>query len=164
MSWALVVDGVVREIINADPAGRYHPSLDWVACETEVLPGWTYSGTTFIAPAVVAPTLAQQAAILLAGGLTLTSTGTPALNGVYAMDAAAISHIQAEIVSILTLGTFADGGATVAWADASGGLHVFPDVASFKLFAVAAAKFVAAAIKVQIGASTSLPAATAGIA
>jgi len=50
-NWALIVDGLVREITDIDPQGRFHPSMQWVLCGDEVVPGWTYSGAAFSAPA-----------------------------------------------------------------------------------------------------------------
>jgi predicted NUDIX family NTP pyrophosphohydrolase len=72
--------------------------------------------------------------------------------------------VQAETIAILLNGTFADGGATVAWPDMSGTVHMFPSVAEFKAFAAAVASFVAAVAKVQNGTLTTLPPATATIA
>ena len=34
--WALIVDGAVREVTDIDPSGRFHPSLEWVACDESV--------------------------------------------------------------------------------------------------------------------------------
>lgn len=50
MQWARIEDGVVRELTEADPAGRYHPSLVWVEAPAEVRAGWTWDGKTFAAP------------------------------------------------------------------------------------------------------------------
>ncbi|WP_230531120.1 hypothetical protein [Microvirga roseola] len=51
MQWALIIDGVVREISGLDPAGRYHESLVWVACDAEVRDGWTCDQAGFAPPA-----------------------------------------------------------------------------------------------------------------
>lgn len=52
MSWARIEKNVVVEITDIDPKGRFHPSLQWAACGTEVAPGWTYQGQAFAAPVV----------------------------------------------------------------------------------------------------------------
>jgi hypothetical protein len=118
-----------------------------------------------VPPAVIgSPTLPQQAAELLSAGLTITSTSTPAIDGTYPATPNAVSYVQAEMLSILANGTFADGATTLQWADATGALHTFPSVAVFKLFATAIGTFVAAATKVQIGASTILPPSSVTIA
>lgn len=104
-----------------------------------------------------------KAAELLAGGLTIQSTSTPALDGVYACDSSSVAHVSAEMISILSGDVFADGGTSATWADTTGGLHVFPSTALFKSFALAVAAFVAAIGKVSIGASETLPVTTATI-
>lgn len=48
--WALVIDGVVRELTPVDPIGRFHPSLEWKPCTVDVVPGWLHDGEKFIAP------------------------------------------------------------------------------------------------------------------
>ena len=114
-------------------------------------------------PAGWPPSLPQQAGLLVMGGLAITSAGTPGIDGTYACDAAAISHVSAEMLSVVVTGAFADGAKEVVWADIAGGLHTFPSPDAFKPFAVAMAAFVAAAQKVIIGASTTLPANAAAI-
>ena len=109
------------------------------------------------------PSLAQQAAALVAGGLHVTSTGTPGLSGVYSCDAVAISHVSSEMLSVLAGNVFADGTTSVTWVDAAGGMHTFPSVESWKPFALAIGAFVAAATKTQLGISMALPANTATI-
>lgn len=51
--WAFISnDGVVLEITDIDPAGRFHPSLEWAYVgETPIGVGWTDNGDgTFSAP------------------------------------------------------------------------------------------------------------------
>jgi len=126
--------------------------------------GWTYVAGTFFPPAPApAPTLAQQAAMLLAGTLQVTSASTPGLNGSYPIDATTQDHISAEMLCIQVTGKFADGTATIAWQDAEGAVHTFPNTASFQSFALAVAGFIAAAYKVISGVSTMLPIAAVTI-
>ncbi len=117
---------------------------------TEVTGSWP--------PPAPAPTLAQQAAALLSGTVTVTSASTPSLNGTYTITAADQAHLDAEIVSILLNGTFADGTSTVEWPDTANPPvnHAFT-VAQFKTFASAIAAFVAACSKCINGVSTTLP-------
>lgn len=120
---------------------------------------WAVTGgvlAPYTAP-VVPPTLAQRAAAMLAGGVTITSASTPALNGTYSCDPDTQSHIQAEMLCVQVAGVFADGASTVTWPDAAGALHTFQTPASFQAFALAQARFVAACIKCQIGAASVLP-------
>jgi len=51
--WARIENGTVAEITDIDPAGRFHPSLKWAACDSGVAPGWTFDGQRFAAPVVV---------------------------------------------------------------------------------------------------------------
>lgn len=49
--WARIENGAVAEITDKDPKGRFHPSIEWVACNEHVAPGWAYDGETFSPPA-----------------------------------------------------------------------------------------------------------------
>ena len=55
MNWALVIDDIVIERTEIDPAGRFHESLIWVECTESVVPGWTYMNGKFSAPVVTTP-------------------------------------------------------------------------------------------------------------
>ncbi|WP_227369841.1 hypothetical protein [Halomonas sp. M20] len=48
--WARIHDGTVAEITDKDPEGRFHPSIEWVVCHAQVVPGWSFDGATFAAP------------------------------------------------------------------------------------------------------------------
>ena len=39
MAYALIINGLVQDVIGFDPAGRFHPSLVWVPCPDGVVPG-----------------------------------------------------------------------------------------------------------------------------
>lgn len=58
--WARIENGVVVEITDVDPTGRFHPSLVWVGCGNEVEPGWTYDGDKFAPPQPEKPKIPQQ--------------------------------------------------------------------------------------------------------
>lgn len=104
------------------------------------------AGNYGVIAAYIAPTItpAQAAATAIASGITITSTGTSALNGVYSCNQQAQSNVNAVITFILVNGTFPNGGTTMPWYDANGNPHVFPSIAEFKSFATAFANFVAA--------------------
>lgn len=64
--WARIENGTVAEITDQDPAGRFHRSLEWVACSSEVKIGWLYDGQAFAAPEPPpAPTRAEVEAARL---------------------------------------------------------------------------------------------------
>lgn len=48
--WARIEDGIVRELVAEDPAGRYHPSLHWQPCEEGTREGDQWTGEGFAAP------------------------------------------------------------------------------------------------------------------
>ena len=120
--------------------------------------GWSYANGTFTAPPAPVRTLAQQAAALLSGTVTVTSASTPSLNGTYTITATDQAHLDAEITSILLNGIFADGTSTVEWPDTATPPvnHAFT-VAQFKTLASAIAAFVAACAKCINGVSATLP-------
>ena len=77
----------------------------------------------------------------IAAGVNITSTGTPSLNGTYALDLNTRSNVTAEQVYIATNSTFTNGGTTRAWPDAVGAFHTFPSTTEFTAFATAVAKY-----------------------
>ncbi|EJO31664.1 hypothetical protein [Achromobacter marplatensis] len=50
--WAFIQDGLVAEITDIDPAGRFHSDFKWVECDLHVTVGDKYAGGTFSKPAV----------------------------------------------------------------------------------------------------------------
>lgn len=62
--WARIESGAVAELTDIDPAGRFHPSLQWVVCTAEVRPGWNYDGSAFAAPPTMAPTVDELCALI----------------------------------------------------------------------------------------------------
>lgn len=106
--------------------------------------GWAYANGTFTAPPPPTLTPQQQAAVALAGGIHLTSAGTPTLNGTYSTTAASVANVNAVTTYTLINGNFPGAQATMPWYDTSGTAHVFSSVAEFKTFATAFANYVAA--------------------
>ena len=60
---ARIENGIVCEVMDADPFPPFHEDLVWVDCGPEVVQGWTWDGLRFAAPVVPEPT---QADIILA--------------------------------------------------------------------------------------------------
>lgn len=83
----------------------------------------------------------QAFAQAMRAGVNITSTGTPALNGTYAIDQGSLSLITGEQVFIGTTGKFTNGQATRNWRDITGGVHLFPSTAEFTAFAEAVAGY-----------------------
>jgi hypothetical protein len=86
--------------------------------------------------------LAQQAANALAAGAQVNSTGTPALNGTYALDPQSLANITAISDEIANGKGFPGGGSTYDYPDAAFTFHTFPSTAAFINFAQAIASYV----------------------
>lgn len=167
-TYAIVENGVVNNVVIWDGQSDWAPPAQSEAIAVpageSVSIGWGYSNGTFSARAVTAPspTPAEQAEVALASGLTITSTGTPALNGTYACD----SLSQADIIAIetsLNAGKGFPGGATsFGYGDASGVPHTFSE-ADFTNFAVAVRDFVYGCKAFAAGSGASLPSASVTI-
>ena len=156
--YARIQNGTIQELFTP-PAGTtlaqcFHPDVaaqfvDVTTVTPAPQPNWTAVETggtwTFAAPVVPVPTNAQlaQAAYdaAVAAGVQVTSTGTPALNGTYALDQTTLGRITAEQVYIATAGKFTNGSTTRAWLDAAGAPHTFPSTAAFTAFAEAVAQY-----------------------
>ncbi len=50
--WARVENGIVDEVTDIDPEGRFHSDLKWRPCPAQVLPGWLFEKGTFAAKVV----------------------------------------------------------------------------------------------------------------
>ena len=56
---ARIENGIVCEVLTADPFPPFHESLTWVDCGPEVVQGWTWDGLRFAAPVTPGPTQAD---------------------------------------------------------------------------------------------------------
>ena len=160
--YALIFNGSVVQIAAA--TFPVHSALEWVAIPsgTDVAVGWSYSNDTFTAPpAPPPPTLAQQAAAALGAGLAITSTGTPAVNGTYAVASGVPfgrEDIGTEAQFISTFSEFTNGTQTLEWPLIDGKTFVtFPNTATFMNFAKAAAQYYAAVKVVAATGQGSFP-------
>jgi hypothetical protein len=79
----------------------------------------------------------------LGGTVTVSSSGTPAINGNYPVDATTQAKLNAVTTYVMLNGAFPGDSSSMAWLDASGSVHTFPSIAVFKAFATAIADFVA---------------------
>jgi hypothetical protein len=142
--WALIIDNLVYELTDTDPAGRFAPSLHWVACADTVRQGWAFDGAVFAPPpAPPAPTLAQQAALALSVGLTISLSGTMTLAAtLFPTDPIATGKI-ADVITIVTATEAFPGGATsYPMKDAAGAWHTFT-ISQYKAVAGALSGYVA---------------------
>lgn len=159
MTWyARVVDGTVAEpavnIPNNDSPSKYFPPTlegSWVECaDGNPQSGWVFTApNTFTAPTITL-TDQQKAQIafqdFLASGITITSTGTPELDGVYAIDVNSQNDIAREAQFISIFSEFTNGTTSdLLWPLMNETLVTFPTTAEFLNFAKAVAQTVAAA-------------------
>lgn len=126
--------------------------------------GWAVQNGSLVAytAPVPTPTLAQQAATLIQNGLTITSAGTPALDGVYVVaDNVPFGRqdIANEAQFVAAFGEFTNGGTTLAWPLANGAMVTFPSTAEFMAFAKAVAQF-RAAVQAAVVSQGTLPVAS----
>jgi hypothetical protein len=74
--------------------------------------------------------------------INITSVGTPAINGTYAIDTGSQAIITSVAVYIAVNAKFPAGVSTLPYPDVTGTPHVFPTTASFMAFATAVADYV----------------------
>lgn len=107
-------------------------------------------------------TTAELAAVAMGAGLAIASTGTPALNGTYAIDQLSQMDIIAIETSLNAGKGFPGGATTFSYADTSGVMHSFTQ-ANFTDLAASVRDYVYALKSVIAGASSTLPASTTTI-
>lgn len=160
-------------LITAKYSGPNALAAPWIAITqaqfASIVQGSTWSGTAVaapVAPAPVAPSISQQAATLIAAGLTVSSADTPALNGVYNVQSGVTfgqEDIASEAQFISTYSEFTNGATTdLTWPLQNGTQVIFPTTAEFLAFAKATGQFIAA-VKLSVAQNTALPDATATI-
>jgi hypothetical protein len=122
-------------------------------------------------PPPTPPTLAQQAgakaAAAIAGGIAITSTSSPALNGTYVIDQTAQEEIVAISLYIQENNIFPEGLTSLVWLDFSQLPHVFTSTTTFQAFAKAVADYVTgvdlAVMSMSSGGNPTWPQAAATI-
>ena len=124
---------------------------------------WHVSGGALVPAAPLERTLAQRAGDLLAGGLTVTSAGTPEISGVYACDPASRAAI-AEIVAGINAGHgFPGGGESFDFGLMRVGVAEFHSETLFLAVAIRVRDFVYLCNQVIAGRSDVLPEASASV-
>lgn len=53
--WARIENNIVREVIDFDPEGKFHPSLIWVECSNDIKEGSSFVDGVFTAPSTTLP-------------------------------------------------------------------------------------------------------------
>jgi hypothetical protein len=101
-------------------------------------------------------TIEQQAADMMKGPVQVQCTSLPAVNGTYAIDAAAQVQINAIVASINAGQGLPSGQSTFAFPDTSGNRIMWPQQ-PFVDFAGALRRFLYDAEQVALGHTTTLP-------
>lgn len=112
-----------------------------------------------------APTLTQQAQAAMNGGIVITSAGTPAVSGTYAIDAESRADMMGEMMSLSVNSTFTNGTTTLDYLDAGSppAPHAFT-APLFKEFVTAVGAYVGALKFIVKTGSGTLPSASVTIA
>jgi hypothetical protein len=112
---------------------------------------------------LAAQALIQSAQTALAAGISIVSSGTPALNATYAVDQLSQMDVIAIETSLNAGKGFPGGVTTFNYQDAGGVMHAFSE-SNFTDFAAAVRDYVYALKSVIAGSSSTLPAASVTIA
>ncbi|WP_428485937.1 hypothetical protein [Rhodopila sp.] len=174
MAWGRIYDSLIAEQTAIDPTGRFDASMLWVnlagITPTPQL-GWSASETngtwSFTAPPPPpAPTLAEQAITAMSAGLTISSAGTPALDGTYACDDTAQANLNSMYNLIQRAGgnAFPGGLSALPWPLLSGAVVTFTSVSAFLAVETAIGDYVLTLDLVVTTNAGTLPPATASIA
>ena len=109
------------------------------------------------------PSISQQALAALGAGLTINSTGTPAIDAVYAVTPNITTQVSALIAYVQQNGTFPSGLSSLVWYDITGTPHTFPDLTVAKNWATAVFNYVFALNTIIQANSGTLPSSTTTI-
>ncbi len=99
-------------------------------------------------------TRAHEFEVLNAAGVEITSNGTPAISGTYAIDLISQGRIQALALYIQVHDGFPNAASTLQYPDRAGNLHVFPSTASFLNFATAVGDYFTALVTAELTSDT----------
>lgn len=120
--WYWIVAGSTSQVWSS-------ARVEYAPVNDQTYVAWLSSGglPTKIANATeLAQVLLQQwAPLVQAGGVQVTSTGTPALNGTYAVDAVSQAQITSLSTGIAAGKPLPGGGSTFNYSDITGGQHAF---------------------------------------
>ena len=92
----------------------------------------------------------------IAAGCQIVSTGTPALNGTYALDAQSISDVMSEVQFIGAFSEFSNMASTLVWP-VVGGAVTFPSTAAAMSVFKSLAQYVTAWKQFSAGVTTTQP-------
>ncbi len=107
--------------------------------------------------------LKEEAGSALLVGLTVLSTGTPAINGTYGVGATSLTRINAVSTYIMVNAKFPIGLSEFPMLDTDGMTHLFPNISLFQAWATAIADYVATLDMILLTGTGSIPPSTVTI-
>lgn len=127
---------------------------------------WAVAGGALVAYEPPAPTLtvAEQAQATIAEGCAITSTGTPAIDGTYAIAGQSWVDMKDEAQYISTFGGFSGGLSALPWVLPSDAAVVFPSTALFLSVVKACADYLSQIKVAAVQTAWVAPAAPAPVA
>ncbi len=138
-----------------------------VECTADQAANWQSWGRaadgSLVAITPPAPTPAQQARNAMNAGISITSTSTSSLDGVYACDTTTQGKINRIVNYIGVNSKFPAALSEMPWPDIDGTVHMFPSTASFLAFGSAVANYVVELEAVVMGLTSTLPTSGATI-
>ena len=158
----LAAQGILTVVEPGAPTGNFAS----VTNSTQMLNG--VPTVVYATTPLPTPTAAQQAQAqyntALAAGLTITSAGTPSLNGVYAIDGPTQTKITSVNGYITTIGRFPAGVPAFPLKSPDGGkVYLFASTAEYQAAATAIADYVTALTLARDGVLGTWPTANATI-
>jgi hypothetical protein len=137
-NWYWVVAGSTAQVWSS-------ASLSYASVTDATYEAWLASGnraTNIGSAAELIQVMQQQAVPLLqASGVAVTSTSTPSLSGIYAIDPASLANLTALSTGIAAGKPLPGGGTSFNYADITGAQHAFT-AASFLNLAAAIETYV----------------------
>ena len=79
--WARIDGGIVRELTDQDPAGRFHPSIVWQPCDDLVEAGDGWDGTDYTAPPALTRDEAKEIRAVNVARIRVTTTAGREFDG-----------------------------------------------------------------------------------
>lgn len=121
--YARIEAGAVRELLDigddADIAAMFHPSMTWIACNSDVEPGWTYDAGTFTPPPPPAPPTKDDLIAYAADARWRKEVGGIAVSGV----PVATDDRSKQMIIGARLAADADPDWTSQWVGADGAIY-----------------------------------------
>jgi hypothetical protein len=105
--WARIDNGIVRELTDQDPAGRFHPSIEWRPADELVEVGDGFDGTDYTAPPALTRDEAKDIRTVNVARIRVTTTAGREFDG----DETSQNRMARAILGL----SAAPPGTTITW-------------------------------------------------